>query len=278
MQLLVQQVVGYIGDAEPGQGGIPHRLRQIHPVVACHLHRLALLALAKRPLVVAPLPALVGDAVVPGQIPGVQRGTVAQQIVRRGHQHEADVRQPLPHQGFGLVLVGGDPEIQPLIHQVGAVIEQGDFQLQIRVTRLECLEPRDHVQAAEGLAHPQVQHTAHLAAPLRHHGVRLQGHRHQGTAVAGILLAEFGEGEAAGGTLHQLGAELGLKLSQLLADVGLGDPEPPRGGRDALLADQGIEDHHLGKTLQHGITRVSGGPPLFQSRPPGGRVSAPAPR
>ena len=113
LQLLVQQVVGYIGDAEPGQGGVAHRLRQIHPVVARHLHRLALLALAKRPLVVAPLPALVGDAVVPGQIPGVQRGTVAQQIVRRGHQHEADVRQPLPHQCFGLVLVGGDPAVIP---------------------------------------------------------------------------------------------------------------------------------------------------------------------
>ena len=90
-------------------------------------------------------------------------------------------------------------------------------------------------------------------------------------------LAEFGQGEAACGALHQLGPELGLKLGQLLADVGLGDPEPPRGGRDALLADQGIEDHHLGKTLQHGITRVGGGPPLFQSRPPGGRVSVPAP-
>ncbi|MNZ34009.1 hypothetical protein D3C78_513790 [compost metagenome] len=100
-----------------------------------------------------------------------------------------------------------------------------------------------------------MQDAAYLATALRDHGVRLQRHRHQGAAVTGILLAEFGQGEAASGALHQLGTELGLELGQLLADVGLGDAEPSRGRRYALFTDQGIEDHHLGQTLQHGITR-----------------------
>ena len=122
-----------------------------------------------------------------------------------------------------------------------------------------------------------MEHAAHLAAPLGDHGVRLLRHRHQRMAVTGILLTQLGQDEAAGGALDQLGAKGGLQQRQLLADMGFGDPETTGGGRDPLLAHQRIEDHHLRKTLQHKITGLSGGSPLFQSRPPRGRVRAPAP-
>ena len=84
-----------------------------------------------------------------GQILGMKRRAVAQQVIRRSRHHEANVGQPLSHQPFRLVLIGGEPEIQPLIHQIGSVVEQRDLQLQLGIAILKRLEMRNDVQTTK---------------------------------------------------------------------------------------------------------------------------------
>ena len=143
------------------------------------------------------------------------------------------------------------------------MVEQGDLQLKLGITILKRLEMGNDMQTAERLAHPEMEHATHLAAPLGDHRVRLLRHRHQRMAVAGILLTQLGQATAAGGTLYQLGAKGGLQQRQLLADVRFGDAETASGSRDPLLAHQRIEDHHLRKTLQHRITGLKGREPII---------------
>ncbi len=158
---------------------------------------------------------------------------------RRAHRRERRLEHRCTHLALPISVAEADREVQAFAGQVDAVVVGLDAQFDVRVARIEFLQPWQQPAGGEGAHHADPEHLAEMPADEAVQADRNAVERFVEHGVQACALV--GERHPARQAMEQHRAQPFLQPPDLMAQRGLAYAQLQRRAGEVLVAGRGLE-------------------------------------